>query len=117
MHTGLWCTLRGQFPTGVGLVAWLFSERQTCLSCSCAPRSACAGRMGCAPAFPESHMLAVVHTSYRWLAPHLLAQAGGDTGRSQIGVSWGKQWLVLSMAEESPTLLIHFGCPEKPKYH
>lgn len=47
-------------------------------------------------------MLTVVHTSYRWLAPRLLAQAGGDIGRSQIGVSWGKQWLVLSMAEEPP---------------
>lgn len=95
MHTGLWCTLRGQFPTGVGLVTWLFSECQTCLNSSCALCT-----MGCAPAFPESHMLTVVHTSYRWLAPRLLAQAGGDTGRSQIGVSWGKQWLVLSMAEE-----------------
>lgn len=102
MHTGLWCTLRGQFSTGVSLITGLFSERQTCLNSSCAPCSACAGTVECAPAFPESHMLTVVHTSYSWLAPRLLAQAGGDTGRSQIGVSWGKQWLVLSMAEEPP---------------
>lgn len=85
MHTGLRLTLKRQFLTGVSLITWLSSERQTCLRSSgalCRHGGACT----CLPRVPRAPHSGV-HTGYRWLAAQLLAQAGRDTGGSQIGLS------------------------------
>lgn len=93
MHTGLWCTLTQEFLTGVGWPHHLAFLRTSglpefqCALCSALCRHS--GACTCLPRVPQAH--SVVHTSYRWLAPHLLAQAGRDTGRSQIGVFLGER--------------------------
>lgn len=88
------------FPDWASLVTWLLSDMP---EFQVGPVLVSAWWDAHLPS--QSPPCLVVYTSHRWSAPCLPAQAGRDAGRSLIGASWGKDWLVLSMVEEPPTPL------------